>query len=85
MQHEPSDFLPIRTCCLRVQKAQIGDVVPFIIRRNVTSAWRLVVYIGIKFNRRLHKQSPYREGFVCGAPPQTSSLTLGDRGVSNRG
>ncbi len=28
MQHEPSDFLPIRTCCLRVQKAQIGEERP---------------------------------------------------------
>lgn len=47
MQDDTRDFLPVRAFRLRIEKAQIGDVVPFIIRRNVVSAWRFIIHIGI--------------------------------------
>ncbi len=31
VQHDPRDFLPVRAFGLRIEKAQIGDVMPFVI------------------------------------------------------
>jgi len=76
MQHDSRDFHPVRAFRLRVEKAKIGDVVPFVIRRNVVSAWRFVVHIGIEFDGNPHSHSPSSWGAVLAVRPRKWLLYL---------
>lgn len=68
MQDNPRDFLPIRTFCFRIEKTPIGDVVLFVVGRNVVPARRFVIHIGIEVYRHSHGHSPYREGLSAVRP-----------------
>lgn len=76
VQHNPRDFLPVRALCVCVEKTPVGDVVLFIVRRNIVSRWRFIVHIGIEFDGNPHSLPLHLERALLAVRPRKWPLNL---------
>src|SRR5690606_7044094 len=76
VKHDPRDFLPIRALGLGIEKAQIGDVVAFVIGGYGVADWRFVIHIGIEFDRNPHSLPLHLERALLAVRPRKWPLNL---------